>query len=371
VLLLLGLVRADLERDWRRTLPADAPNYFFVNIPPTDREAFVQFLTSRGARLSRVLPMIRGRLTQIDGRPVEARRWRGGEQGNGRGAGRGAGRGEGRGEGQSEGGFAEREQNLTWAAELGPDNSIVAGQWWTAHEFGQPLVSISTEFQQDLHLHLGDRITFDIGGESFTARVASVRDVKWDSFQPNFFVVFAPGLLDAVAGTYLTSAYFHPTQGHILAELAHRFPSVSIFNVDDLLAQVRALVDKAVLAVQSVFAFTLFAGLTVLLAAVQASRDERRYESAMLRTLGASRGTVVQGVLSEFITLGSLSGLLAAMGASIAAYFLTTHWLELRYAFEILPWVEGVLGGALLVGAGGWLATRSVVNQPPLSTLRA
>jgi putative ABC transport system permease protein len=131
------------------------------------------------------------------------------------------------------------------------------------------------------------------------------------------------------------------------------------------------VLDKAALAVQSVFVFTLFAGLTVLLAAVQSSRDERRYESAMLRTLGASRGTVVKGVLAEFALLGSLSGLLAAAGASLAAYFLTTHWLELHYTFRLLPWVEGMLGGALLVATGGWLATRNVVNQPPLITLRA
>ena len=114
------------------------------------------------------------------------------------------------------------------------------------------------------------------------------------------------------------------------------------------------MLDKAVLAVQSVFVFTLFAGLTVLLAAVQSSRDERRYESAMLRTLGASRATVVQGVLAEFATLGTLSGLIAATaGGIVAAYFLTTHWLDLRYTFEFLPWVEGVVGGALLVATGG------------------
>jgi len=117
--------------------------------------------------------------------------------------------------------------------------------------------------------------------------------------------------------------------------------------------------------------FTLFAGLTVLLAAVQSSRDERRYESAMLRTLGAGRRTVLAGVLAEFITLGTLSGLLAAAGATLGAYFLTTRWLELRYVFELTPWVVGILGGALLVATGGWLATRSVLNQSPLSTLRA
>jgi len=116
---------------------------------------------------------------------------------------------------------------------------------------------------------------------------------------------------------------------------------VSIFDIDELLTQVRAVLDKAALAVQSVFVFTLFAGLTVLLAAVQSSRDERRYESAMLRTLGASRGVVVQGVLAEFATLGGLSGLLAAAGASVGAYFLTTHWLDLRYASNFCPGWRG------------------------------
>ncbi len=349
VLLLLSILRGDLDSDWRRTLPADLPNYFFVNIPPAARADFVQFLAAHGARTSRVLPMIRGRLTAINGRAVDS--------------GRDARRGE-----ES---FATREQNLTWADELGPDNRIIAGRWWTRADFGKPLVSLSSEIQESLGVKIGDHLTFDIAGETREVTVASIRKVKWDTFQPNFFIVFAPGVLEGTAGTYMTSAYFTPGAARSLAALAHRFPSVSIFDVEELLAQVRAVLDKAALAVQSVFAFTLFAGLTVLLAAVQSSRDERRYESAMLRTLGASRGTVVQGVLAEFVTLGGLSGVIAAAGASAAAYFLTTHWLELHYTFEWLPCLEGVAGGALLVGAGGWLATRSVVNQPPLTSLRA
>ncbi len=121
----------------------------------------------------------------------------------------------------------------------------------------------------------------------------------------------------------------------------------------------------------SVFIFTLFAGVTVLLAAIQSSRDERRYESAMLRTLGASRGTVLQGVLAEFVTLGVLAGVLAATGATVAAYFMTTRVLEMRYTFELWVWGLGLIGGAALVAASGWIATRSVVRQPPLITLRA
>ena len=349
VLLLLGIIRDDLNSDWRRTLPPDLPNYFFINIPPGERDAFIRFVEAQGARTTRVLPMIRGRLTAINGRAVE----------------------EGHRGGRDEEGFATREQNLTWTTDLGADNRLVAGRWWTQEDVGKPLVSLATEFQEALGVTLGDRLTFDIGGETIEATVASIRKVKWDSFRPNFFIVFAPGVLDRIAGTYMTSAYFTPGTARTLAALAHRFPSVSIFDIDELLTEVRAVLDKAAIAVQSVFVFTLFAGLTVLLAAVQSSRDERRYESAMLRTLGASRGTVVQGVLAEFVTLGCLSGFIAAAGASLAAYFLTTRWLELRYAFDLTPWGVGIVGGALLVAAGGWLATRSVVNQPPLTTLRA
>ena len=348
-LLLLGILRNDLDGDWRMSLPADLPNYFFINIPPQSRDAFVAYLHARGAKTSRVLPMIRGRLTAIDGRPVESMRFadhRGAE-------------------------FANREQNLTWSPTLGADNRVVAGRWWTPADDGQPLASISTEFEQWLGLRLGDRLTFDIAGETVTVRVASIRKVKWDSFRPNFFIVIAPGVLDRVAGTYLTSAYLAPGAAESLAGLARQFPSVSIFDIDDLLADVRSMLDKAVLAVQSVFAFTLLAGLTVLLAAVQSSREERRYESAMLRTLGASRRKVLQGVLAEFAALGVLSGLVAAAGASVAAYFLTTRILDLRYAFS--PWAcaVGLVGGGVIVMASGWLATRSVVRQPPLATLRA
>jgi putative ABC transport system permease protein len=348
VLLVLGVVRDDLESDWRRSLPVDAPNYFFVNIPPADSAAFKQFLEQHGARLSRMLPMLRGRLTAINGEDVESMHFRD-MQGRG---------------------FSGREQNVTWARTLGDDNQIVAGEWWPPDYHGAPEVSLSTEFQESLGVGVGDKVGFDIGGEPFVATVASVRKVKWDSFQPNFFVVFSPGVVDAVAGTYLTSAYFHPSDPHVLAQLARRFPSVSIFNVDDLLAQVRSIIDKAVLAVQSVFGFTLFAGLVVLLAAVQSSREERRFESAMLRTLGARGMTVWQGVMAEFVALGLLAGALAVGGAALAGAFVATRVLQVPYAFD--PWLPliGIGGGALLVCISGWLATRSVITQPPILTLR-
>jgi putative ABC transport system permease protein len=204
-------------------------------------------------------------------------------------------------------------------------------------------------------------------GENLEVSVASIRKVKWDTFQPNFFIVFVPGVLEGAAGTYMTSAYFTPGAGHSLAQLAHRFPSVSIFDIEELLTQVRAVLDKAALAVQSVFVFTLLAGLTVLLAAVQSSREERRYESAMLRTLGASRATVVQGVLAEFTTLGALAGRGGPWRVGRGLPGLPAG-LTCATA-QGLPWLEGVLGARFWCRR--WLARHAQRHQPPLRTLRS
>ena len=348
MLLLLAVVRNDQLDDWRRSLPADTPNFFFINIPPDERDAFAQFLNERGAERAQVMPMVRARMTHINGKPIDDIQFatpRGKE-------------------------FATRDQNITWTETLRRDNEITAGHWFTVDDAGKPLVSVSTEYMEELKLSLGDELEFDIAGETRTAKISSVRKVKWDSFQPNFFLMFAPGLLEGSQGTWMTAAHMPAKNPRTISELVRRFPSVSVFNVDELLAQVRGVIDKALAAVQSVFLFTLIAGLVVLIAAVQASREERRYESAMLRTLGASRGTVLKGLLAEFATLGVLAGILAAAGASIAGYLVARRMLQIEYNGDPWVWIYGLAGGGLLVCFAGWLATRSVVNQPPVLTLR-
>jgi putative ABC transport system permease protein len=348
MLLVLTVVRNDLLGDWRRSLPADTPNFFFINIPSDQSAEFARFLEDRGAAQVRVRPMVRARMTQINGKPVQDIKF---ETPRGR-------------------GFADRDQNITWSGELNRDNEITAGKWFGPEDAGKPLVSVSTEYMEELKLKIGDTLQFDIAGETQTATIASVRRVKWDSFQPNFFLVFAPGLLDGTQGTYMTAVHMDARNPKTIGDLVRRFPSVSVFNVDDLLGQVRSVIDKALAAVQSVFLFTLLAGLVVLIAAVQASREERRYESAMLRTLGARRGTVLKGLLSEFAMLGVLSGALAASGASIAGVYIARKVLQIPYTLDPWVWFYGLVGGGLLVCVAGWLATRSVVNQPPVLTLR-
>ncbi len=228
-------------------------------------------------------------------------------------------------------GFAQREQNLTWSAQMGAGNTITAGKWFSADDAGKPLVSVATEYQEALGLKLGDKLKFDIAGETIEVTIASFRQVEWDSLQPNFFLMFPPGLLEGSLGTYMASAQFRPTDPGTIAQLVRQFPSVSVFDMDDLLAQIRSIIDKAVLAVQSVFLGTLLAGVVVLLAAVQATRDERRYESAMLRTLGASRRTVLVGVLTEFALIGMFAGVIAAAVASVGGFLLATRVLNMPY----------------------------------------
>jgi putative ABC transport system permease protein len=128
--------------------------------------------------------------------------------------------------------------------------------------------------------------------------------------------------------------------------------------------------DRAALAVQYVFLFTLAAGITVLLAAIQATRDERMFESAVLRTLGARRSVVLQGVAAEFTALGLLAGTLAACGAAAIGYVIATRLFELDYVPGAGLWISGLLAGAAVVGISGTLAVRSVVNQSPVATLR-
>jgi len=348
VLLLLALVRNDLLSDWRASLPVGAPNYFMINIRPAEGEAVRAFFAARGLPQTELVPMVRARLAAVNGVPVDRLSFAS----------------------ERARGLVEREANLTWSGTLRGDNRIVAGRWWAAGDGGGPRVSVEKDFAERLGLRLGDTLTYDVAGESVSGRIASLREVRWDSFRPNFFVVFSPGVLEKVTGTLITSVHVEPAQRPALVELVRRFPEVTIIDLDALLAQVRDVMDKASLAVQYVFLFTLLAGLMVLLAAVQATRDERRYESAMLRTLGASRSVVFQGVAAEFVVLGALAGLLAAAGATGVGFYLAREVFNLRYSPDPWVWVAGVAGGALLVGVAGILAARSVVRQPPLLTLR-
>ena len=347
VLLLLTSVRTELMAEWQATLPESAPNHFLINIQPAERDAVGAALVAAGVAAPTFTPLVRARISHVNGRPAAeypALTERGRNE-------------------------LEDETNLTWAAELSADNEIVSGQWWSGAP-DMPELSLEEELRAAIGLSLGDEITYAIGGDSLTVRLTSTRLVHWDSFRPNFFMVLSPGAIEQFAHTYITSLHVALEQRGLTVDLVRRFPSVSVVDIGAVLEQVRRAMDRAALAVQYVFLFTLAAGVMVLLAAIQSTRDERMFESAVLRTLGARRRVVLQGVAAEFVALGVLAGTLAAVGAAAIGYVVATQLFQLDYVPGVALWLGGLVAGAAVVGITGTLAVRSVVNQSPVVTLR-
>ena len=349
VLLLLTIVRNDLLEGWRQTIGDDAPNHFMINIQPQERESVAGIFTAAGLDAPAFVPLVRARMTTINGEDVETREY------------------------PTEDGrwLANREANLSWVAGLSASNEIVDGEWWPADYSGPPLASIEEEAAAEAGLTIGDRLAFTIAGQELEAEIASTRRINWDSFQPNFFIVMSPGALDAMPTTYISSTRIEDTEQSVLVTLVRSHPSISVIDIDAILQQVRGIIDKASLAVQAVFFFTLAAGIAVLFAAVQSTIDERRFESAMLRALGAPRRTVFSGVMAEFAALGFAAGLLASAGASVLAAIVAVQLFELPYSFNPLLWVAGVGAGVVVVCLSGFVAARSAINAPPVAVLRA
>jgi putative ABC transport system permease protein len=348
-LLLLTFVRTDLLDRWQLSLAAEAPNRFIINVQP-DQVAPVQaFIADQGLAAPALYPMVRARLVARNGRPENgatvpqddpsARR------------------------------FAEREFNLSSAAALRDDNKISAGTFWKP-DATAPQLSVEQRFAETLGWKLGDRIAFDIAGQRFEAPITSLRSVEWESFRPNFFVIASPGALDGYPASHITAVGVPPTQARFTADLVGRFPNLSVIDIDAVLKQVRATGDQVSTVVQVVFWFSLAAGVLVLLAAISASQDERLLEGGVMRVLGGSRRQLRMAQASEFAAIGLLSGLVAAIAASILSGVIAVRVFDLPWQAN---WTMALVGGGLGMLAAlvaGLFATRRVLDAPPSVTLR-
>jgi len=347
-LLLLTVVRGDLLRDWRASLPPDAPNQFLVNVLPEQVDDARAFLDTSIHVKPEFRPMVRGRLVELNGKPLDTTQY---ETRARR--------------------LAEREFNLSWTDRIPEGNRTVAGAFWTTQGRGADAgISLEDGIAQTLGVKLGDRLTFDAGGSRVTALVTSLRKVDWDSFRVNFFALFAPGALDTLPATYI--AAFRAPEGNVgwLSGLVSRYPNILAIDVAEILQQIQGIIDRVARAVEFVFLFTLAGGLLVLQAAIASTQDERKFDAAIVRTLGASQRQLQSAQATEFLLLGSLAGLLGAAGATAIGYALAEHVFNIRFTGNALVWVYGIVGGAAAVTLAGWLGTRSTVNEPPLTVLR-
>lgn len=347
-LLLLTLVRGDLLERWRGSLPADTPNQFLVNIQPDQADAVRRTLVGAGVADPNLLPMVRGRLVELNGRAVQPEDYP--DERTRR--------------------LVDRETNLSFTDRLQDDNVIIDGRWWTQADRGAPLVSMEEGIARRIGVRVGDRLVYDVAGVRRTFTVASLRRVEWDSFRTNFFVIMPPGSLDGLPVSYITSFRLPEGRQDLLNELVRGFPNLLIIDVAAVLQKVQSMIDQVARAVEFLMGFTLLAGLVVLYAALAATAEERQSEAAVVRTLGASTRQIGAAQAAEFATIGALAGLVAAIGSSVLAWVLARYVLSVPYAPDPRVWLLGLVGGALLVGLAGWIGTRSIARVPPLVTLR-
>lgn len=344
-LLLLTVIRGDLVDAWRTSTPADAPNRFVINIQPEQKVEIEQRLAAGGIRNVHLYPMIRGRLIRVNDTVItgetyiedRARR------------------------------LVDREFNLSTMRNPPPQNKVVAGRWY---DDSKPEASVEEGLAKTLNLKLGDKLSFDIGGQVVEAPITSLRKLEWGSMRVNFFVILNPKLVENMPQTWITAFHLPEAQAAFGNQLSRDFPNLTVVDVGSILRQVQGVVDQVVAAVEFLFLFTLASGVLVLYAALVGSQDERIRESGLLRALGATRKQLSQSQWIEFVLVGGLAGILAASGAAAVGWVLARQVFGFEWSFSPVVWMAGLVAGSVCAFVGGWVGLRNVLKHPPLQTLR-
>ena len=348
VLLLLTFIRGDLLESWRTKLPQDAPNRFVVNIQAEQVQPLAQFLAQAGVAAQSTYPMVRARLTAINGRAVSAVDYA-----------------DERAKRQ-----IDREFNLSFMRSLPPGNQITGGRWFTREDFVQGSASVETWIAERLGIKLGDALSFAGGGASVTVPVSSVRKLDWDSMRPNFFFVTTPGALQNFPASYMSTFRLGTADPGFGARLTQAFPNLTVIDVSAVMRQVNGVLDQVIRAVEFVFLFAMVAGVLVLYAALLSTQDERLQEAALMRALGASRAQVAGAQRAEFLALGLVAGVLASAGASAIGYVLAERVFQFPWQFNAAIWLAGPAAGLACVALNAWLGARAALNHPPMLALR-
>ncbi|MFM2340404.1 MAG: hypothetical protein RLZZ592_57 [Pseudomonadota bacterium] len=347
-LMVLVLMRTDLVDSWRAATPADAPDRFVINIQPDQAADFRSALAAAGVTRYDWYPMIRGRLTALNGLPVTPTQYDDSRAQR----------------------LVEREFNLSHAEALPAHNTLVEGRWPDPSD-APPLPGLSVEsgLAHTLGLKLGDRMSFDIAGTRVEGRITSLRKVDWGSMRVNFFVMFTRSDLPALPLTYISALRAPATPGFD-AQLARDFPNLTVVDVSQQIAQVQTVLDQVIRAVEFLFGFTLAAGLLVLFAAVSATRESRAREFALLRAMGASSALLRSIQRAELLGLGALAGALAAVAAVAVSWALARQVFGFDWTPSALVPLAGTAAGALLAWMTGWWSLREVLRRPVSETLR-
>ena len=345
---LLAVVGPSLLDRWRADLPEDTPNYFVLNLQSEQQAAFNQRLTELGASNISQLPLAAGKLVAINGKPLKAADYA---------------------DESRAANWIEGEIRVSWSAEVPPSNKIIQGDW-PVGDPATPQLSVDKGWFELFQLKLGDSMTLRFGDDEVTATVSSVREIDWDTFRVNFFMMLDPAH-GAPLPHSLISSFHLPAHDAGLSALSREMPNLSLIDVNSILDRVRDIISRVSAAVTWVLAFSLAAGILVLLAALAATADERRFEIALLRTLGAYRGQLNAAVLGEFAALGLLAGVVAAAGAAGSGLALARNIFRMPDYWPPMTLLAGMaVLSAIVVMLAGLAGTRRIARTPPMLVLR-
>lgn len=346
-ILLLSFTRNDLLATWKNKVPPNAPNRFIVNIQPEQRAPLLEFFAASGLSVPEIYPMVRGRYVAKNGTPVDVDAYD-----------------------ERAKRMVEREFNLSYLQAIPAYNAVAAGRWFSAHDLAAGAFSVEEGIAQSLGWSVGDRLSWQVAGRTFSAPIVNLRKLDWDSMRVNFFVIATPGLLKDAPESFITSFYLPADRAPFAGTLAQRFPNMSVIDISAILRQAQTVMEQVVRAVQIVFLFALGAGVLVLYSALLATQDERMQEAAVMRALGASRAQVLSAQRAEFAALGMLAGSLASAGATAIGWVIAQFVFQFPYHANYWVWVAGPALGLACVAFNAFAGARAALGRPPIFALR-
>jgi putative ABC transport system permease protein len=337
-----------LLEEVRLAAPPDSPNLFLINITDTERDGIARLIETEPGIIDRqpLSPSVAAQLATIDGVPMEQIPL---EEGARR--------------------FLNTQFVLTWAQEIPPATEILEGSWWS--QPSEPLVSVQEFAAQALGLRVGSRIEWNALGGKVQARVANIRRTDAVRMGANNQFILSPGTLDNFSAVYYGALRVKPERiGAIQARVFEQFPTVTVINAADILEVIQGVMDRVSLAVRFVAGFAIFGGLVVLASSVAGTRYRRMREMAILKTIGATRGTLMRMLCAEFAVIGSAAGLIGGALAAVGSGILIGQLLETTYKFSWWPVILAAVITAVLTVVTGCVASYGVLDRKPLDILR-
>ena len=347
-ILLIAVVKDELLSSWQTQLPEDIPNYFLINIPTQQVPGIKSFLDQRQIPSSTAYPLVRTRLTHINGAEVETIEF----------------------SNQRAARLLHHTFNISFAKKIPDDNAVVEGQWIDTNSAAAQL-SVEQGMAESLDLGIGDVLSFSVAGEVIEVPITSIRSVLWENFKPNFYIIANQQLIEDLPQTWLLSALINDNQKRDLKNLLAQFPSVTFLDITELMARMRGIVKRASLALEFFFIFAVASAFIVLLAAIQTGRQERQIETSLLRALSANTSQLYRINVLEFTLMGVLIGLFSALFASLAGWIISVYFFDIDYQFSAALWGYSLVSAITVLTIAGTLVSRKVYNISPMKILRS